>query len=35
MWYRRARVLLKKQGILVLDAFEGQSVLDARSVNGY
>jgi hypothetical protein len=32
VWNRRSRVLLRKQGMLVLDAFEGHLILDVRSV---
>jgi hypothetical protein len=31
-WNRRPRVMLRKQGMLVLHAFEGHLTLDVRSV---
>jgi hypothetical protein len=32
VWNRRLRVLLRKQGMLVLDAFKGHIMLNAGSV---
>jgi hypothetical protein len=32
VWNRRSRVLLRKQGMLVMDAFESHLTLDAISI---